>query len=512
MICAATPGRMATARRRRRPTHACRPLPRFDHIAATGNQAAKRPSAARPLLPLRLPAARPRTSRRSSSATCAPACRRACSSRRSPRRSRRRSRRSSAASCSSATSARSRCWPSTTHWPTREVPAVPPDPVHARHAAGDAGGRRGDDGRPRRSSPRTSSTASAPRSTSPATARDAASRSTRAPWTARTTASPTSSRRSRKLPGDFLLDGEIVPWRDGCVLPFAHIQKRLGRKVLTPKILRDNPAVFIAFDILYRDGELLMDSRSASGATAARLWRRRRRAAAQRLFTTAIADVTTADEIAARFAAARDCRNEGLVLKDPESPYSPGRRGQVWLKIKTHLPTLDCVVTAAEYGHGKRRNSLSDYTFAVWDRDPAVPRRAARQRRQGLQRRDRRGDRATHRTVHASSTVRQYGRVRAGRAAGRAGNRLRPDPAERPPRQRLRPALPADQADPLGQAPAGRRPAGPDRGDLRSTANFARPTRHPARRPRRRSRPCSTDWTLSGSYAFWAGHCASCNR
>src|SRR5262249_52120036 len=62
-----------------------------------------------------------------------------------------------------------------------------------------------------------------------------------------------------KIPGDFLLDGEIVPFKDGKVLPFAHIQKRLGRKVLTPKILRDNPATLIAFDILYRDGELLMD-------------------------------------------------------------------------------------------------------------------------------------------------------------------------------------------------------------------------------------------------------------
>jgi len=58
------------------------------------------------------------------------------------------------------------------------------------------------------------------------------------------------------------------------------------------------------------------------------------------------------------------------VLKDPESLYSPGRRGQMWLKLKTHVPTIDCVVTAAEYGHGKRRGVLSDYTFAVWDRDP----------------------------------------------------------------------------------------------------------------------------------------------
>ena len=74
-------------------------------------------------------------------------------------------------------------------------------------------------------------------------------------------------------------------------------------------------------------------------------------------------------------ATARDCRNEGLVLKDPDSLYTPGRRGTAWLKLKTHLPTLDCVVTAAEHGHGKRRAVLSDYTFAVWDRDPSNARR-----------------------------------------------------------------------------------------------------------------------------------------
>src|SRR3954470_7629774 len=63
----------------------------------------------------------------------------------------------------------------------------------------------------------------------------------------------------QKIPGEFLLDGEIVPWCDGCVMPFAHIQKRLGRKNLTPAIIRQNPATFIAFDILYRDRQLLLD-------------------------------------------------------------------------------------------------------------------------------------------------------------------------------------------------------------------------------------------------------------
>jgi DNA ligase-1 len=181
-----------------------------------------------------------------------------------------------------------------------------------------------------------------------------------------------------KLPGAFLLDGEIVPYRDGAVLPFAHIQKRLGRKALTAKILKDHPAVFIAFDILYRDGTLLMDQP----------WRERH--AALDLLVTPLAtgdavpaeagtpvrlvpaSVTTAADIEAAFSKSRKARNEGLILKDPESPYAPGRRGKQWLKLKTHLPTFDCVVTAAEYGHGKRRDSLSDYTFAVWDRDPAI--------------------------------------------------------------------------------------------------------------------------------------------
>lgn len=167
-----------------------------------------------------------------------------------------------------------------------------------------------------------------------------------------------------KLPGDFLLDGEIVPWRNGKVLPFAHIQKRLGRKSISQKVIRDNPAAFVAFDVLYRDGDVLMDKplrvrRAALGAFPPTLLR------------TAIVDVSSANEIDRAFCAARDCRNEGLVLKDPESAYSPGRRGKAWLKLKTHLPTLDCVVTFAETGHGKRRNSLSDYTFAVWDREPS---------------------------------------------------------------------------------------------------------------------------------------------
>ena len=74
-------------------------------------------------------------------------------------------------------------------------------------------------------------------------------------------------------------------------------------------------------------------------------------------------------ELDREFAAARARGNEGLMVKDPRSPYRPGRRGMEWLKVKRALRTLDVVVTAVEWGHGKRRGVLSDYTFAVRDED-----------------------------------------------------------------------------------------------------------------------------------------------
>lgn len=171
------------------------------------------------------------------------------------------------------------------------------------------------------------------------------------------------------LPGEWLLDGEIVPYDDatGTVLPFAMLQKRLGRKNLSQEIIKRYPCRYIAFDLLYRDGEVWLDRPL-----------RDRRSALEDLLKnssglrfSSFSAVRAADEIELAFAEARRARNEGLVIKDPASPYTPGRRGGAWIKLKTHLPTLDVVVTAAQHGHGKRRNVLSDYTFGVWDRHPA---------------------------------------------------------------------------------------------------------------------------------------------
>lgn len=163
------------------------------------------------------------------------------------------------------------------------------------------------------------------------------------------------------LPADAILDGEIVPARGLSILPFAELQKRLGRKTVSPELLAATPIVFIAYDLLYADGRVLIDEPL-----------RERRRLLEQLVTNEetlrlsaakrLSDINGLDE---EFDAARARGNEGLMIKDPRSSYKPGRRGREWLKLKRAMATLDVVVTSVEVGHGKRRHLLSDYTFAV---------------------------------------------------------------------------------------------------------------------------------------------------
>jgi DNA ligase 1 len=178
---------------------------------------------------------------------------------------------------------------------------------------------------------------------------------------------------ARSLPWDGILDGEILAWKDGQVLPFVSLQARLGRKRPSAEIQARFPVIYVAFDALALG--------TGDGAVIEPLLRvpleqRRRRLDALDLplvegggrfarSTLAIADDAEALEVA--FTAARNRRNEGLMVKDPTSGYSPGRRGLGWLKMKKALATIDCVVVGVEVGHGKRHGVLSDYTFAVRD-------------------------------------------------------------------------------------------------------------------------------------------------
>ena len=260
----------------------------------------------------------------------------------------------------------------------------------------------------------------------------------------------TPVRRAQKS----LATSDAVPGR---ALPFSTLQQRLGRKKVTDKMMRDIPVTYLVFDVLYCDGQLLLDrplrersrildvllrdatippvseTRAAVNESPPQLERdrenritsqppaaeRRQNAAhgesrgsemdaelapegrkndrdasskafsptkpAQSLFPFAASDLPPApvlrapvaatrspQDLETLFAAARARGNEGLVIKDLDSLYAPGRRGKSWLKMKRELATLDVVVTAVEYGHGKRIGVLSDYTFAVWDGDRLV--------------------------------------------------------------------------------------------------------------------------------------------
>lgn len=159
----------------------------------------------------------------------------------------------------------------------------------------------------------------------------------------------------------FILDGEIVAYGEH-ILPFAVLQKRIGRRKVSENLLRDAPVVFFAFDLLLLDQKVLLDEPLTMRMERLRELLADSESAIHQGYQFEVRDATHLEEL---FDAARARANEGLVVKDPASPYTPGRRGKSWLKYKKALATLDCVVTAAEHGHGKRRGVLSDYTFAI---------------------------------------------------------------------------------------------------------------------------------------------------
>lgn len=175
---------------------------------------------------------------------------------------------------------------------------------------------------------------------------------------------PEVEEAARALGHSAILDGEIVAFSDR-ILPFATIQKRLGRKKISEKLLAEAPVVFFAFDLLFAGGGALFELPLAERLAQLRELLRSAGDRASAIRPSHQAPVRTADDIESLFAAARGRANEGLVVKDPRSIYTPGRRGKSWLKYKKALATLDCVVTAAQYGNGRRRAVLSDLTFAV---------------------------------------------------------------------------------------------------------------------------------------------------
>ena len=171
------------------------------------------------------------------------------------------------------------------------------------------------------------------------------------------------------LPDGTVLDGEILAWRDG-VLPFSVLQRRIGRLDVTPRMQREAPIVFMAYDLLEEHGTDVRDRPLAE-----------RRRSLEALLAGAAGTVRVSERLAAtswaELASAREASRtqgvEGLMLKRLSSAYGAGRRRGDWWKWKIEPFTVDVVMTQAHPGHGKRASLFTDYTFSVWDGDALVP-------------------------------------------------------------------------------------------------------------------------------------------
>jgi DNA ligase-1 len=185
---------------------------------------------------------------------------------------------------------------------------------------------------------------------------------------------PEIEQAASHLPDGTVLDGEILPWRDGAVLPFLELQRRIGRKNLSSKIMSEVPIILQCYDILEYESkdvrtfdfrarrEFLEKTLSELPTDAERV-----------IFPTVPIEAATWEHLAEKREESRSLGVEGFMLKHRHSPYRVGRHRGDWWKWKIDPLTVDCVMIYAQKGNGKRSNLFTDYTFGVWKGDELVP-------------------------------------------------------------------------------------------------------------------------------------------
>jgi len=190
---------------------------------------------------------------------------------------------------------------------------------------------------------------------------------------------PELAAMGQALPDGTVLDGEIVVWRsqddqgpagEGSVQPFAELQKRIGRKTLGPKILREIPVVLLAYDLLeWQQRDVRSLPQSQRRALLDTLMADLKHPA---LLSSPMLAADSWQALAQQREAARALGVEGMMLKAREAPYGVGRTKDVglWWKWKIDPLSIDAVLIYAQRGHGRRASLYSDYTFAVWDGPP----------------------------------------------------------------------------------------------------------------------------------------------
>jgi DNA ligase-1 len=183
---------------------------------------------------------------------------------------------------------------------------------------------------------------------------------------------PEIAETGKHLPEGTVLDGEILPWKNGAVLPFSRLQRRLGRKKVSKKALSEFPVILLAYDILEKQEQDIREKPLK--------WRRKHLVellppvnSAVPLSLSPVVQVKSWKELAAAQQESRSRKVEGMMLKRLNSPYRVGRRRGDWWKWKVVPLTVDAVLIYAQRGHGRRASLYTDYTFGVWDDDTLVP-------------------------------------------------------------------------------------------------------------------------------------------
>jgi DNA ligase-1 len=171
------------------------------------------------------------------------------------------------------------------------------------------------------------------------------------------------------LPEGTVIDGEVMPWKDGAPLPFAQMQRRIGRKVLGPKILAEVPVVLVGYDLLELNGQDVREQPLE--------WRRARLAQIappqSALVLSPVVQSESWEQVAHLRQESRQRKVEGFMLKRLGSPYRVGRRRGDWWKWKIEPYSVDAVLIYAQPGNGRRASLFTDYTFGIWDNGKLVP-------------------------------------------------------------------------------------------------------------------------------------------
>ena len=182
---------------------------------------------------------------------------------------------------------------------------------------------------------------------------------------------PEISLIAAQLPDGTVLDGEILPWNEHGVMPFAQLQRRIGRKTVGKKLLSEVPCIFVTYDLMENHGEdirlqAFKDRRAALKSVVEDLNE-------PSIVTSQVLQADSWEALESQRTQSRERQVEGLMLKHVSSSYQTGRKRGHWWKWKVAPYTIDAVMLYAQAGHGKRANLFTDYTFAVWDEEKLVP-------------------------------------------------------------------------------------------------------------------------------------------